>query len=184
MTLRRRCSLALNAIAAWIDADSTHLSGANLRSAAHASPHDEAVQIGVAHQDDFDAIAIHAELTGVVNRLGQTLGEFAGVFEAIGERIPASRQSSKLVPEVLVLTCLQLQNALLEGMDLSVLLDDGAEYLRKLSLSFEDAFRQVRLDGVDFSCIANVHQRPSGLRDAVDGVYEKVDVHARPFRAG
>lgn len=129
-------------------------------------------------EDGFDAVAIHAELTDELRRLVGILGEFGARFEAIRDRISSERELSQLVSIALVLTRLQLQDALLQGVDEGILLDDGAEYLRQLGLCLEDAFREVRLDGRDFVCIAKIDKRADGLGRPVDAADKQVDVHA------
>ena len=98
--------------------------------------------------------SIEARLTEEVRGLVGALDQFSNRAKLIGEWLPESAQFGKTVTSLLVLLSLQCSHAFRKGLDKPIFLDDGAEYLRELGLTLEQAFREVRLDGRRYAAVA------------------------------
>lgn len=109
-------------------------------------------------QDALGA-SVEADLANEVRGLILTLQQFGARAQLIGQRAEGS-QFCQPVALFLALSSLQIAVALGQAMNEGVFLDDGGEYLRKLSLSAQDLFRQVDLDGRRFLAVALVDQQP------------------------
>ena len=114
--------------------------------------------VGAAAEQSQDALlaSIEARLAQEVWGVVGALNQFGSRSQAISKLIPDSSQFCKLVTSTLGLVCLQLSYTLRQGLDERIFLDDGAEYLRKACLTFEQAFREVTLDGRRYTAVARV----------------------------
>ena len=119
----------------------------------------------VASEKDALLAGIEARLTDEVLRLVAVLLQSSGRLQAIGEGIPSGCQFSQFVARSFQLTILQFAHALSKGCHRRVLFDDGAQYLRELGLSLEDAFREVELDGRQFLAVAKIDGRSGQVLD-------------------
>lgn len=119
---------------------------------------------GVVVNDVQNALlaSIETRLTEEVRRLVVALDQFSGRAQLIGKELPESAQFGKAVTGFLALLSFQFAYALRKDLDKPILFDDGAEYLRGLGLTLEQAFREVSLDGRRYSAVACVD---NGLDD-------------------
>ncbi len=106
----------------------------------------------------MESADIQARLANEMRNLGTVLNEFVIRLEGIRKDTPAGCEFSQLVTRTIQLLFLQLSATAFQLSDTSILLDDGREYLRKMGLCIEDAFREVRLDGRDYVCIAKINK--------------------------
>ena len=97
---------------------------------------------------------VEARLAEEVRRLVGSLDQFSRRAQLIGELLPNDADFRKAVTGFLSLLCLQFAHSLRKGLDKPIFLDDGAEYLRELGLTLEQAFREVRLDGRRYAAVA------------------------------
>lgn len=109
---------------------------------------------------------IEARLTEEVRRLVGSLDQFGRRTQLIGELLPDSSNFGKSVTSLLALLGFQLAYALGKGLDTPLLLDDGAEYLRKLCLTSDELFREVSLDGRRYMAVARIEDDLAELKDA------------------
>lgn len=113
--------------------------------------------VGVDPQDAL-LVSVEARLTEEVNRLVAALRQFSGRAQLIGKEIPDRAHFGKTVTSLLALIALQYADSLGKSLDRPLLLDDGAEYLRKFGLRLEDSIREVTLDGRRFMAVALVDE--------------------------
>lgn len=106
-------------------------------------------------QDDF-SVSVETRLTQEVGRLIASLAQSAGVFQSIREDVPREREFVQLIAGALGMFCLGMADALVQGRNEQILLDDGREYLAELGLNVGELFREVTLDGRRYACIACV----------------------------
>lgn len=102
--------------------------------------------------------AIETRLTQEILNLTDALQRFGGISKTISEELPDSAQFGKLVTGFLSLLCFQFSNSLLKDMDQPFLLSDGGQYIQKLGLSLDDAFREIDLEGRKFLAIALINE--------------------------
>lgn len=96
-------------------------------------------------------------LAGEVKSLAEALEHFSRNTQCISNELPDTARFGKSVTQFLSSGSLQVANALLRNGDRPLLSDDGAEYLRELSLDLGDFIREVELDGRRFLAIALVN---------------------------
>lgn len=97
---------------------------------------------------------IEARLTEEMLILTGALQRFGVFSKGVSEELPDSAQFGKLVTGLLSLLSFQLSNSLLKDIDGPLLLSDGGEYLLKLGLSLNEAFREIDLEGRKFLAVA------------------------------
>lgn len=114
-------------------------------------------------QNGFGATDVEAALTQEVWRLVAALLESASSFQAIGERSP-SGDLGKLVAQSFQLIALQYAQTFLQLGGHHGFLGEHAEQLGDMGLSFEEAFREICLDGRKFLAIACI-DKSFGKRD-------------------
>lgn len=126
--------------------------------------------VGVESQDALLA-GIEARLTQEVLGLVASLREFSSRAQLIRKEIPEGAHFCKAVTSLLSLIALQYAESLGKSLDRPLLLDDGAEYLRKFGLRLEDSIREVTLDGRRFMAVAFLDEsgdKGEGGREAAD----------------
>lgn len=121
---------------------------------------------GAALAQDALLASIEARLTEEVRRLVGSLDQFGRRTQLIGELLPDSSNFGKSVTSLLALLGFQLANTLGKGLDTPFLLDDGAEYLRKLCLTGDELFREVSFDGRRYMAVARIEDDLAELKDA------------------
>lgn len=128
--------------------------GFNLSSVlADRAEHEEA-----SSSQDALLSGIEARLAEEVRGLVASLDQFGRRTQLIGEELPDDAHFCKAVTGLLGLLGFQFAYALGKGLDRPIFVDDGAEYLRELSLSLNDLIREVDLDGRRFLAVALVEQ--------------------------
>lgn len=115
------------------------------------------VTIPVADQDHLLA-GLEARLADEVGSLVDALYKFGRSAQAIGEELPQASYFGKCVTVLLSTLSFQMAYALLKDGDMPLLLDDGAQYLRKLGLCGDEFFREFRVEGRRFLAVALVEQ--------------------------
>jgi hypothetical protein len=126
--------------------------------AAGAAPSARSVELAL-DQDGLVRPNVNARLANEVRVLVLVLGQFGRATKAIGEDLGPDAEFGKLIALFLSLFGFQLANAFGKDLDSSIFVDDGRQYLADLSLSLEQAFREVDLDGRRFLAIALGEQR-------------------------
>lgn len=127
----------------------------------HASAHlaQRAMPVSVTIADENAVIsAIETRLTQEILNLTGSLERFGSISKDISEELPDSAQFGKLVTRLLSLLCFQFSNSLLKDMDKPLLLSDGGEYIQKLGLSLDEAFREIELEGRQFLAVALINE--------------------------
>lgn len=126
------------------------------------------VTVAVADQDGFLA-SVEARLANEVDDLVSALVKFSRSAQAISEELPLSAHFGKNVTLFLSLASCHVANALLQGRDKPLLLDDGALQLREMGLSLKEFLRELDLDGRRFLAVALVDQQAHHLRQRGEG---------------
>lgn len=106
---------------------------------------------------------IEARLAEEVRGLVAALDQFGRRTQLIGKELPEGAHFCKAVTGLLGLLGFQFAYALGKGLDRPIFVDDGAEYLRELSLSLNDLIREVDLDGRRFLAVALIEQSASEI---------------------
>ncbi|POT29852.1 hypothetical protein [Citrobacter braakii] len=109
---------------------------------------------------------IEARLAEEVSDLARALRKFSAGAQSISEELPLSSEFGKLITRFFSASSLQLADALLQGKDRPLLLDDGAMQLHELGLGLNDFIREITLEGRQFLAIALVDKR---LTNSADG---------------
>jgi len=98
--------------------------------------------------------AIETRLAEEIRSVCDALQRFGYATRSIREELPDSAQSDKLMVGLLSLLGFHVSYSLLKDLNAPPLLGNSNEYFDKLGLSFNDAVREVSLDGRKFMAIA------------------------------
>ncbi len=112
---------------------------------------------------------IEARLADEVRGLVASLEKFGRRTQLISKELPDRAHFSKAVTGFLSLLGFQFAYALGKDLDSRILLDDGAEYLRKLGLRGEDLFCELSLDGRRYVAIACIDDNLGDSKHGTDG---------------
>lgn len=123
------------------------------------------VPLAITSEDNL-LTGIEARLAEEVSDLASALRKFGIRTQSISEELPLSSEFGKLITSFFSAGSLQLANALLQGKDKPLLLDDGAMQLHELGLSLNDFIREVTLEGRQFLAVALIKKR---FPDSTDG---------------
>lgn len=130
---------------------------------------DRTVGINANNVENALLTGIEARLAEEVRWLVGTCREFIYRAQLVSEELSERSHLGKAVALALCLVSLQFSNTLRKSVDRPILLDDGAEYLHELSLDFEKAFREVRLNGCRFLAIAFSDKSETKVFDRTNG---------------
>jgi hypothetical protein len=134
------------------------------------------VTLSIADQHDLLA-SIETRLTQEVVNLAAALISFGERTQAISKELASRADFGELITAFLSSGALQIAYALLKDIDKPFLLDDGAEYLRKLGLSCEDFIRELILEGRQFIAVALVDHELCQLGDSGKTADQNRNIH-------
>ena len=143
------------------ESDALNRCGLGTETAGRTLP----VSLTVSGENDLLS-SVETRLTEEVSDLARALRKFSVGTQSISEELPLSSEFGKLITRFFSSSSLQLADALLEGKDRPLLLDDGAMQLHELGLSLNDFIREITLEGRQFLAVALVNKR---LTDGPDG---------------
>lgn len=119
----------------------------------------------VAAEHDLLA-ALEARLAHEVTDLVSAISQFSRGLQSISKELPVGSDFGQNVTLFFSLVSSHVTNALIQGCDKRLLIDDGAQQLRDMGLSLGDFVRELDLDGRRFLAVALPDPKPSEFGSA------------------
>lgn len=110
------------------------------------------------HEDALLLADIEARLTEEVHGLIRSIEQFGLRSKLISEEIPNSSKFAQLIASTLTLSSFHFAYALRKGADKGIFFYDTSHDFGQFSLSLEDRFRQINLDGRKFLAVALIDE--------------------------